>query len=124
METYIVRVNGVQYEVEIGKKDGSTQAVPAAGMQPDVQTAPTGASVQDTGITDEGGTDVECGVAGKVWKMIAKAGDELKKGDPIMVLEAMKMEIPIPAPVDGTVRTIVVNEGDPVEAGQKVAVIG
>ena len=107
MEKYIVRVNGKSYEVEVERVDGDFSSAPAA-------PAPA-AKVE--------GIDVASGTAGKVWKIVTKVGDEVKKGDSILILEAMKMEIPVVATEDGKIADICVNEGDPVEAGQVVAVL-
>ena len=62
--------------------------------------------------------EVEAQMVGKVWKIVANEGDCVEEGDPIIILESMKMEIPIEAEVDGKVTKInvvfdqVVNEGD------------
>lgn len=63
------------------------------------------------------------GTAGKVWKVVQKAGAQVKRGDSIVILEAMKMEIPVVAPEDGTIGEILVAEGQAVESGQTVATI-
>ncbi len=65
--------------------------------------------------------DVETEVTGKVWKLVANPGDSLSEDDPILILESMKMEIPIPAPFDGTLVEICVAEGDAVDEGDVVA---
>lgn len=125
METYIVKINGVKYEVEIEKKGApAPAAAPAAVLQEAQAQQPAPAAAPGVPAADVEGTEVECGVAGKVWKITSKPGDKLSKGDSIMVLEAMKMEIPVAAPSDCTVKALLVNEGDPVESGQKVAVVG
>ncbi len=66
---------------------------------------------------------VKSEITGKVWMIEAKAGDKVAEDDPIVVLESMKMEIPVGAPVDGTVREILVAEGDTVQEGDEVAVM-
>lgn len=66
---------------------------------------------------------VQSEITGKVWQIEAKVGDKVAEDDPIVVLESMKMEIPIGAPVAGTVTEILVAEGDAVEEGQDVAVM-
>ena len=68
-------------------------------------------------------TDVKSEVKGKVWQIEAKVGDKVEQDDPIIILESMKMEIPIGAPCGGTVKEILVGEGDPVDEDQVVAVI-
>jgi len=65
--------------------------------------------------------DVESEIAGKVWKIEAKIGESLDEDEAIIVLESMKMEIPVDAPEDGKVVEILVAEGDAVEEGQVVA---
>ena len=69
------------------------------------------------------GEPVVCGTTGKVWKITSKEGDAVKSGDTILILEAMKMEIPVVAPQDGTVASIDVAVGDAVEAGQALATL-
>ena len=121
METYIIRVNGFEYEVEVEKKTAGTAnsassatAAPAAGSSPAPKAAPQPAAA---------GKPVATATAGKVWKVVQKAGAQVKRGDSIVILEAMKMEIPVVAPEDGTIGEILVAEGEPVESGQTVATI-
>jgi acetyl-CoA carboxylase biotin carboxyl carrier protein len=65
--------------------------------------------------------DVQADVAGRVWKIVAKEGDGLQAEDPVIILESMKMEIPVGAPVPGKLTELLVEEGDTVEEGQTVA---
>lgn len=65
--------------------------------------------------------DIESEISGKVWKIEAEIGTQLDEEDAILILESMKMEIPVDAPEDGKVTEILVKEGDPVEEGQIVA---
>jgi acetyl-CoA carboxylase biotin carboxyl carrier protein len=65
--------------------------------------------------------EVKSEITGKVWKVIAPAGTELESDDVIIVIESMKMEIPIAAPGKGVVAEILVAEGDDVVEGQLVA---
>ncbi len=60
-------------------------------------------------------------VAGKVWKIEAHAGAPLAAEDTILILESMKMEIPVTAPAAGTLRALLVKEGDAVKEGDVVA---
>ena len=68
-----------------------------------------------------GSVEVTASVPGKVFKIEANAGASVKAGDPIVILEAMKMEIPVVAPEDGTVASINVAVGDAVESGDVLA---
>jgi urea carboxylase len=60
-------------------------------------------------------------ITGTVWKVVAKAGDRLVADDTLMVLESMKMEIPVIAPEDGRVVEILITEGAAVREGQELA---
>ena len=62
-------------------------------------------------------------VAGMVWKIEASAGQSVAAQDTIMVLESMKMEVPVPAPTAGTLRELLVEEGETIDEGQRLAVI-
>jgi urea carboxylase len=70
-----------------------------------------------------GSTEVESPVAGSVWKIHASVGAKVRGGDTIVVVESMKMEVPVEAPHDGRVVDIVVSEGQSVSPGQRIAVI-
>lgn len=67
--------------------------------------------------------EVKTEITGKVWQIVSKVGDSLDEDDDIMILESMKMEIPVAAPEDGKLLEILVGEGDAVEEGQIVAVM-
>jgi len=62
-------------------------------------------------------------ITGKVWKIASAPGDKLAEDDPILIIESMKMEIPVSAPTSCTIVEILVAEGDTVTEGQAVAVI-
>jgi biotin carboxyl carrier protein len=67
--------------------------------------------------------EVKAELVGNVWKVVASAGDDVEEDDVLVILESMKMEIPVTAPRKGKVKEIKVNEGDVVREGQVVAVI-
>jgi acetyl-CoA carboxylase biotin carboxyl carrier protein len=68
-------------------------------------------------------TEVKAELVGNVWKVEAKAGDKVEEDDILLILESLKMEIPVVAPVAGTVREILVKEQDVVKEGQVLVVI-
>ncbi len=68
-------------------------------------------------------TRVQSEITGKVWQIEASIGASLEEEDAIIILESMKMEIPVVAPRDGTLKEILVAEGDTVQEGQDVAVM-
>ena len=67
--------------------------------------------------------EVKAHITGVVFQITSKAGDRLAAGDPVIVLESMKMEIPVEAPRAGVVREIKVAEGQTVQEGDTIAVI-
>ena len=66
-------------------------------------------------------TDVEAHITGTVWQIEVEVGDEVSEDDELIILESMKMEMPVVAPSDGTVSEILVEKDDSVEEGQVVA---
>lgn len=67
--------------------------------------------------------EVKAELVGNVWKVVAAQGDKVEEDDVLVILESMKMEIPVTAPRAGTVKEIRVKEGDVVKEGQIVAVL-
>ncbi|MCY3884426.1 MAG: acetyl-CoA carboxylase biotin carboxyl carrier protein subunit [Gammaproteobacteria bacterium] len=67
--------------------------------------------------------NVESEVTGKVWKIEANVGDNVSEGDVLMILESMKMEIPVESPVSGIVRELLVRKDDSIDEDQVIAVI-
>lgn len=68
-------------------------------------------------------TEVEAHITGNLWKIVKKVGDKIEEGEEIMILESMKMEMPVESPCDGTIKEIPVKEGDALTEGQVVAII-
>jgi len=114
---YTVVVNGVTYNVDV--VDGHNGEVTVTNAAPVAATpAPSAAPAASGG---KGSEEIHSQTPGNVWKIVANVGDTLKEGDPIMILEAMKMEIDIPATKDGVLRSIEVNTNDVVSDGQLLA---
>ncbi len=118
MKNYTITVNGNVYDVVV--EEGASTGAPAAAPKAAPKAAPAPAP-KAAGAA--GSIRVEAGAAGKVFKLEASVGQALKAGDPVVILEAMKMEIPVVAPKDGTVASIDVAVGDPVEAGALLATL-
>ena len=124
MKNYTITVKGSVYDVvvEEGATGGASaaaapaapRAVPKAAPAPAAAPAASGAA---------GSVKIEAGAAGKVFKIEANVGQAVKKGDAVVIVEAMKMEIPVVAPQDGTVASINVAVGDAVEAGALLATL-
>ena len=68
-------------------------------------------------------TEVRAEMVANVWKVVASAGDTVEDGDTLVILESMKMEIPVLAEAAGTVSTLAVSEGEVVQEGDLIAVI-
>lgn len=68
-------------------------------------------------------TELKASMAGNVWKVNVEVGDAVAKGDQVVILESMKMEIPIESSVDGSVKEVKVNEGDFINEGELVVII-
>lgn len=123
MKNYTITVNGNVYDVvvEEGASAGAPAAVKAPAAPKAAPKAPAAAAPAPTAGGAQGGVKIEAGAAGKVFKVEAKVGQAVKRGDAVVILEAMKMEIPVVAPQDGTVASIDVSVGDAVEAGALLA---
>ena len=67
--------------------------------------------------------DVSAPMSGNIWKILVKEGDKVKAGDELLIMEVMKMEVPVEAPVAGVVKALKVKEEDAVEADLVLAVI-
>ena len=75
----------------------------------------------DSNAATTDGVPVASEIAGKVWKLVASPGDALAAGDTLLILESMKMEIPVQTPVAGTLQAWLVQVDDMVEEDQAVA---
>ena len=126
MKSYTITVNGNVYDVTVEENvGGAVAAAPvAAPVAPKAApVAPKAAPAAPKAAGVAGGIKVTAGAAGKVFKIEASVGQKVAKGDAVVIIEAMKMEIPVVAPEDGTVASIDVAVGDPVEAGGVLATL-
>lgn len=139
---YIATINGKKYEVEVEKVDAyksldrngaaapkapvlgqnaapvQRNAAPAKAAAPAPAAAPTPAAAPAAG-----GTTIEAPMPGKILDIKAAPGQAVKYGQPVIIMEAMKMETEIVAPADGTVSQILVKTGDAVETGTAMVVL-
>lgn len=118
MKNYTITVNGNVYDVTVEENGNGAAAAPVAAPK----AAPKAAS-KAAPKAGAGSIKVEAGAAGKVFKIEASVGQKVSRGDAVLIVEAMKMEIPVVAPEDGTVASIDVAVGDAVEAGQTLATL-
>lgn len=119
MKTYTITVNGNVYNVTV--EEGQTSGAPAAAPVAAPKAAPAAAPKAAAPAASAGSVKVTAGAAGKVFKVEASVGQAVKAGDNIVILESMKMEIPVVAPQDGTVASIDVAVGAAVENGDVLA---
>lgn len=122
MKNYTITVNGNVYDVVVEEGAGSGAASVAAPVVKKAAPAAAPAAAPKA-AGGAGSIKVEAGAAGKIFKIEAKVGQAVKKGDAVVILEAMKMEIPVVAPADGTVASIDVAVGDAIEAGAVLATL-
>jgi len=125
MKNYTITVNGTVYDVTVEENTGAApkaapQAAPKAAAQA-VQKAAPQAAPKAAQAAGAGTIKINSSVPGKVLKVEANVGQAVKAGDSIVILEAMKMEIPVVAPQDGTIASIDVAAGDAVESGDSLA---
>lgn len=134
MRKFMINVNGNSYEVEVEEiKDGvvsapapATKVAPPKVAQPKAvapkAVAPKAASAPVD--VPAGATTVNAPMPGTILSVNVSAGDLVKKGEVLCILEAMKMENEIMSPVDGTVTSVGINQGDAVSTGQVLIVLG
>lgn len=120
MKNYTITVNGNVYDVTVEENGNGAAAAPVAAPKATPKAASKAAPKAAAGA---GSIKVEAGAAGKVFKIEASVGQKVSRGDTVLIVEAMKMEIPVVAPEDGTVASIDVAVGDAVEAGQTLATL-
>lgn len=127
MKNYTITVNGTVYDVSV--EEGGQGAAPAAAPKaaaPAPQAAPAPAAAPAPKAApaaggSAGSVQVTSPMPGKILAVKASVGADVKKGDVILLLEAMKMENEVVAPQDGKIASINVNSGDMVESGDVLA---
>lgn len=126
MKKFNITVNGTAFEVEVEEVKAAPAvkpaAKPAAAPAPAAKPAAPAAAPAPAQV-GAGDTAVSAPMPGKVVKIVAEAGQKVKKGDVVLILEAMKMQNEISAPADGTVKSINVAAGQGVKIGEVMAVI-
>ena len=112
MKKYNVTVNGVVYEVVVEEIDATGVSAPVPSAAP---TAPKATPAPKAAPVATGSIVVKAPMPGNIIKVNVKAGDSVKKGDILCILEAMKMENEICAPSDGVVAGVNVSQGASVQ---------
>ena len=131
MKSYTITVNGTAYEVTVEENGNAAAPVAAAPKAAAPKAAapaaapkaaaPAAAPKAAAPAAGAGSVKVSAAVPGKVVKIVASVGQSVKAGDSVVIVESMKMEIPVVAPQDGTIASIDVAEGAAVENGDTLA---
>ena len=117
VESYRVSVNGTEYDVIVGPGNADiSQVTPAS--------TPAAAPVAAAPAPAAGGTEVKAPLSGVVIEVLVTVGQKVKDGDPIIMLEAMKMETEIRANASGTIQSIAIKKGDSIQSDQSLMTIG
>ena len=122
MKSYTITVNGNVYDVTVEENVGGAVAAPVRKAAP-VAAPKAAPAAAPKAAASVGSINVTAGAAGKVFQIPTKVGQKVSKGDAVVIIEAMKMEIPVVAPEDGTIASIDVAVGDAVEAGGVLATL-
>ena len=122
MKTYTITVNGTVYSVTV-EEGASTGAAPVAAAPVAAAPAPAAPAPAAAPAGAQGSVTVNAPMPGKILGVKASVGQAVKKGEVVVVLEAMKMENEIVAPQDGTIASINVAVGDSVDSGAVLATL-
>lgn len=109
-----IEVNGSEYNIELHREVKQASKTPKLVRKPVEKRPGEGTITKSAG---GGGIKVQAPLPGNIFKILVKVGDEIKKGDNLLIMEAMKMENNVLAEKDGVVKTIKVNVGDAVLQG-------
>ena len=118
MKNLIVTVNGVAYNVTVEEGTGTAAASAPVAAAPAAAPVPAAAPAAPAAPAGAAGSvTVTAPMPGNILDVKVKAGDSVKAGDTLLILEAMKMENEISAPQDGTIASVNVRKGDVVNSG-------
>ena len=120
MSKYKITLNGKSYEIEVeALKEGEAKAAASSAKAPVSAAAPAAPAAKASAAPVSGGAgSVSAPMPGTILRVNKAAGDAVKAGEAVVVLEAMKMENDISSPKDGVIKAIAVNKGDTVASGQ------
>ena len=114
---YQVRVNGKDFTVEVAMGGSGT-------MAPAPATTAAPAATPAAAPTGGGGSPLTAPLPGSIFSMRCNVGDAVNEGDTVLVMESMKMESEVKAHQGGTIQSILVKEGDNVQTGDQLVIIG
>ena len=123
MKSYRITVNGNVYDVTVEETTGNGAAPVQQSAAPAPQLVKTQQAATPQSAGNAGSVEIKSSVPGKVIAVEVSQGQAVKAGDTVVILESMKMEIPVVAPQDGTIASIAVSQGNEVENGAVLATI-
>ncbi len=122
VESYRVSVNGTEYDVVVGPGDADISRITPAA-QPVAAASPSPAAAPAAAPT-AGGMEIRAPLAGSILDILVTVGQQVAEGDPVIILEAMKMETEIRATAGGKVQSIAVKKGDKIATDQPLMTVG
>jgi oxaloacetate decarboxylase alpha subunit len=117
VESYRVSVNGTRYDVVVGPGDADISQITPA-------TTSSAPAVTPAAPATGGGTEIKAPLAGSIIDVLVAVGDAVSDGDPVVIVEAMKMETEIRASCNGTVQSVAIKKGDAIQSDQSLMTIG
>jgi len=128
LPVYSVVVNGKNFSVEVEEIGKNRFRVRVHGKEEIIELTEKAREIRHEKKAEEtssklGGGEIKAEMSGSIVRVLVSRGDRVEKGQPLIVLEAMKMENEVPSPVGGTVQEVLVSEGDKVQAGDILIVI-
>lgn len=123
VKTYSVLVNGNSYNVQVAEGESKFAGVKSVTQTPSQSKPAEAPKAENKTVSSGDSNEVLATLPSNVFKILVKIGDKVSKGQNVVILEAMKMEINIESPKDGVIKEILVNQGDTVDSNQVLAIV-
>lgn len=123
VKTYSVLVNGNSYNVQVAEGESKFAGVKSVAQTPSQSKPAQTPKAENKTVSSGDSNEVLATLPSNVFKILVKVGDKVSKGQNVVILEAMKMEINIESPKDGVIKEILVNQGDTVDSNQVLAIV-
>lgn len=123
VKTYSVLVNGNSYNVQVAEGESKFAGVKSVTQTPSQSKPAEAPKAENKTVSSGDSNEVLATLPSNVFKILVKVGDKVSKGQNVVILEAMKMEINIESPKDGVIKEILVNQGDTVDSNQVLAIV-
>lgn len=123
VKTYSVLVNGNSYNVQVVEGESKFAGVKSVAQTPSQSKPAEAPKAENKTVSSGDSNEVLATLPSNVFKILVKIGDKVSKGQNVVILEAMKMEINIESPKDGVIKEILVNQGDTVDSNQVLAIV-